>query len=76
MKTGHDCGWNDTEYGINNWTGGSRWETPLQWALEMREIAQQQKAKALPTSRSYFDGVIDAVTEFQKTGVIRRKGTP
>ena len=73
MLTGHDCGWNDTEHGINHWTEGTKWETPLQWALEMREIAKGMKAKSTNT---YFDGVIDAVTQFQTTGVIHRKGTP
>lgn len=68
----YDVGWNDTEYGINNWTGGSRWDTPLQWALEMRTIAQEERAKSVDTG--YFDGVIAAVNQFQSTGTIARRG--
>lgn len=73
-KTRHDCGWNDLAHGVNSWTGGSRWETSLQWALDMGKIAQEERVKA--ADPDYFDGVIDAVKELTTTGVIHRKGTP
>jgi hypothetical protein len=70
----YDTGWNDTEHGINYWTNGSKWASPLQWALEMRDIAKVEKAKAMPSAQSYLDGVIAAVDAYQQSGVIHRKG--
>lgn len=61
------CGWNDTEYGINHWTGSEIFKNPLQWAISMKEAALFLRGKP------YHDGVIDCVTQYQETGNVERK---
>ncbi len=69
----YKAGWNNTEYGVNNWTGGSRWKTPLAWVKEMKLIASGRKAETKEEhGKAYFDGVIECADQFEATGKVER----
>ena len=74
VQTSYAVGWNDTEYGINHWTGGSKWAGPEEWAEEMKRLAKAHRELARTgVNRSYADGVIDCVDQYLRTKVVGRK---
>lgn len=72
-------GWNDLVYGIHNWSPAvdcKRWPTPLAWALHCKGVAEATRPEAHGHNVAYYDGVIDAAVEYQRTGAIARKEKP
>ena len=66
-------GWNDTAHGILTWTDSPKWNDALDWALDMRAIATEQRGKAKePHNRAYFDGVRDCVERYRLYGTVNR----
>ncbi len=67
-------GWNDTEYGLNNWHDSDTWENVIQWAIHMRKLAEECKAQTCGAHNfAYFNGIIDCVKQFFNTGMVERK---
>lgn len=66
MSNAMKCGWNDTAYGVNNWTGSVKYPTVLNWVNAMKNLAD-----TLPGD--YNRGVALAARHYLKTGKIERK---
>lgn len=67
-------GWNDTLYGLLNWTGSVHLSDPLAWGKHMRILAVEMRDKeGIHYRCGYFDGVIACVDEFEKNGNVERK---
>lgn len=64
----YNTGWNDIANGILTWTGSDKWQSPLEWAIEMRTIALAQRG-----NDAYMRGCVECVEAYQKTGRIERK---
>lgn len=69
-----NTGWNDTAHGILTWTNHEKWPSALAWALDMKNIALEERPKALGShNKAYFTGVCECVDEYQRTGTIEKK---
>jgi hypothetical protein len=67
----YNTGWNDVAHGILTWQPHEKWQSALEWALEIREIGK--KCKDGGGDADYYDGTIAAVNQYQQTGRIERK---
>ena len=67
------AGWNDLEYGVNNWTPTEKWSGPLEWAKDMAKIALECQPQAVGShNKAHYQGTIDAAKSYQELGVLRR----
>lgn len=72
-RTHYKCGWNDLEYGVNNWTNNPKWKTPLEWAIHCAGIAKEMIPKAVGShNKAHYQGAIEAAAFYEKTGAIAR----
>lgn len=61
-----DCGWNDTAHGINTWSPSDKWASAVDWAIDMREIAEKHVG-------AYYSGVIAACNHYLDNDEIVRR---
>jgi hypothetical protein len=80
-KLAYVVGWNDTEHGIRTYPPPSQLcleeeeeeETPLEWALKCKKIAEEMTLICAKHCRAYYKGVIECVLQYENTGDVERK---
>jgi hypothetical protein len=65
-------GYNDTAYGICNFTSDNPDDTPAKWANHCTSIARDCLKRCRYHMRPYYRGVIKCAERYQKTGKVSR----